>query len=113
MAIDSALFVLLKTLCENAIHYTPTGGQVDVRVREMPAGMAIEVEDNGIGIAPNERARVCEPFYRVLGTGVAGTGLGLAIANTIVAQHRGTLVLADAPHFAHGLNVCVYLPFAR
>lgn len=113
MANDSALFVLLKTLCENAIHYTPTGGQVDVRVREMPAGMAIEVEDNGIGIALDERARVCEPFYRVLGTGVAGTGLGLAIANTIVAHHGGTLVLSDAPHFAHGLNVCVYLPFAR
>ncbi|MBE2897266.1 HAMP domain-containing histidine kinase [Pasteurellaceae bacterium HPA106] len=107
---STALYVLLKTICENAINYTPAGGQVDLRWRALPHGVVLQVEDNGIGIAPAERSRVFDPFYRVLGTHQTGTGLGLAIAHTIVQQHNGRIVLSDTPHFTHGLLVSLYLP---
>ena len=55
----------------------------------------ITVTDNGPGIAPEERTRVFERFYRALGTKVSGTGLGLAIVSRIVQMHNGTISIKD------------------
>ena len=55
----------------------------------------ITVTDNGPGIAPEERTRVFERFYRALGTKVSGTGLGLAIVSRIVQMHGGTITIND------------------
>ncbi len=81
---------LVANLAENAIKYTPRGGRVTVRVRG-GADPAIEVEDTGPGIAPADRERIFERFYRVPGSGSPGAGLGLAIVKTVADRHGATL----------------------
>ena len=94
------LHELVKNLIDNAIHYTPLGGSVTVRVLRAPAAgqVVLEVEDTGPGIPPAERALVFERFYRVLGNSEHGSGLGLAIVREIAQQHEAEVELADNPH---------------
>jgi two-component system sensor histidine kinase TctE len=88
---------LIRNLVDNALLYTPAGGVVTVRVVEDPFGQVVvlQVEDTGPGIAPGEREKVFQPFYRALGSGVEGSGLGLAIVREIVQQHDAELTLDD------------------
>lgn len=88
---------LIRNLVDNALLYTPAGGLVTVRVVEDPFGQVVvlQVEDTGPGIAPGERDKVFQPFYRSLGSGVEGSGLGLAIVKEIVQQHEAELTLDD------------------
>ena len=67
--------------------------------------LEIFVEDNGKGIPPEERERVLDPFYRILGSDQQGSGLGLAIANQIVQNYHGEIQLLDSPHFTSGLMI--------
>lgn len=96
----ASLQVLLGNLLDNAIKYTPAGGQVDVRLALLPASadgpaqVELRVEDSGPGIPAAERARALERFVRAEGaaaSGVPGSGLGLAIVQTI-AQRQGAQV---------------------
>ncbi|MDO5651219.1 MAG: ATP-binding protein [Moraxella sp.] len=107
---DGEIYTLIKTLCENAITYTPNGGQVDLSLHEDNGVIIMQVDDNGMGIEISERERVLEPFYRVLGSGEQGTGLGLAIANTLAGRYQGKIVLTDSTRFQHGLSAQVHLP---
>ena len=106
---------LVRNLVDNAIHYTPAGGVVTVRVRlDGDSGaQQLEVEDNGPGIPEAERELVFQPFYRVLGSNVDGSGLGLAIVSEVAQQYRATVELGDAhPEQAtrRGLKVTVRFP---
>ncbi|MFJ3314962.1 sensor histidine kinase [Herbaspirillum huttiense] len=111
------LHELMVNLLDNAIRYTPIGGQVTLRVRAMrrpgqPTAALLEVEDNGPGIAEAERAKVFEPFYRAGATqqvNPGGTGLGLAIVREIAAMHRASVTL-DAPAQGSGLVVRIAFP---
>ena len=85
---------MLGNLLDNAIRYTQHGGQVTVRVTEGMDAVVLTVEDNGPGIPEQERERVFERFYRVLGTGTEGCGLGLAIVREIALSHRAKVTLA-------------------
>jgi two-component system sensor histidine kinase TctE len=88
---------LLSNLIDNALRYTPPGGSVTVRVRS-DAGLALlEVEDTGPGIAPGERPRVFERFYRILGSSASGSGLGLAIVREIAQQHGTEIEIFNNP----------------
>ena len=88
---------LLSNLIDNALRYTPAGGSVTVRVRS-DAGLALlEVEDTGPGIAPGERPRVFERFYRILGSSASGSGLGLAIVREIAQQHDAEIEIFNNP----------------
>ena len=79
---------LLANLIDNAVSYTPPDGRVTVRVQALrQSGVVFEVEDTGIGIPQDERARVLERFYRVRATPGDGCGLGLAIVQEIAALH--------------------------
>jgi two-component system sensor histidine kinase TctE len=91
---------LLGNLIDNALHYTPAGGTVTVRVRaDAERRLAIlEVEDTGPGIAPSERAHVFERFYRILGSHIQGSGLGLAIVREIAQQHGAEVEIYNNPH---------------
>jgi len=103
---------VLFNLIQNAIRHTPADGSVVVRAR--PAGDAVEIEvaDTGDGIAPGERERVFEPFFRggaqAARTG-NGAGLGLAISRAIVEAHGGRIWLEDAPR---GTRVHFSVPVA-
>jgi two-component system sensor histidine kinase TctE len=101
---------LLNNLLDNAVRYTPVGGHVTVRVTSHPQGIALNVEDNGPGIPAEDRERVFERFYRVLGTGVEGCGLGLAIVREIALLHRGEASLSSG---AGGTGTRVSITFPR
>jgi two-component system OmpR family sensor kinase len=90
------LTIMVKNLVDNAIRYTPPGGRVDLSTGLANARPWIRIEDSGPGIAPEERARVFDPFYRVLGSDEDGSGLGLSIVGTIAARMGAKVELADA-----------------
>jgi two-component system sensor histidine kinase TctE len=89
---------LISNLVDNALHYTPRGGTVTVRVVPDPFAQTVvlQVEDSGPGIPAAERELVFQPFYRALGTTVDGSGLGLAIVAEIAHQHGSAVQLDDA-----------------
>ena len=95
------LRVLLNNLIDNALRYTPSGGTVDVRLRpaDETGSVLLEVADTGPGIAPDERPRVFDRFYRArssqLDGAPGGTGLGLAIVKAVADKHGARVELAD------------------
>jgi two-component system sensor histidine kinase TctE len=91
---------LLNNLIDNALHYTPTGGHVTVRVQSdyLRKLALLEVEDTGPGIASTERGHVFERFYRILGSNVEGSGLGLAIVREIAQQHNAEVAIFANPN---------------
>jgi len=86
----------LSNLVHNALEYSPRGARVTVRTGRRNGHAFLEVEDDGPGIAPPERARVLERFYRVPGTPGTGSGLGLAIVREIAASHEANIAIADS-----------------
>jgi two-component system OmpR family sensor kinase len=103
------LRTLLRNLVDNAVRYTGAGGRVDVSVESFGAGARLSVSDNGPGIAPADRERVFDRFYRPAGTATSGSGLGLAIVRTIAAAHGASVALADGAD-GQGLKVTVSFP---
>lgn len=94
----------------NAAKYTPSGGEVTLRVRVTKEHFFIEVEDTGIGIAEDEKARVFDRFFRSEDSRVCeitGTGLGLALAYEVARLHGGSLTveseLNNGSQFSLGL----------
>ena len=89
----------LLNLLSNAIKFTPAGGAVQVAVRSNEAGqLEIAVADTGIGIAPQDQARIFEEFHQASGSYLRkaeGTGLGLSLARRFIELHGGHLGLAS------------------
>jgi len=93
------LMQLLENLIGNALRFRSEAPPV-IRISAAPeAGgiWAICVEDNGIGIAPEDRDAIFRPFMRVAGNKYPGAGLGLSICKSIVEAHGGTIRLESAP----------------
>ncbi len=85
---------VLQNLLDNAIQYTPEGGQIMVSASAEAGSVVFTVSDTGIGIPQADQPRIFERFYRVdvaRSREVGGTGLGLAIAKHLVEAHRGRL----------------------
>ncbi|MGQ0545679.1 MAG: sensor histidine kinase [Betaproteobacteria bacterium] len=99
----------LANLVHNAIQYTQRGGRITVRTGKRGAQSFVEVEDDGPGIPPGERARVHERFYRVPGTPGTGSGLGLAIVSEIAAGHGASIQLEEGTH-GRGCKVAITFP---
>ena len=95
-----ALGQLTTNLLDNAIKYTGRGGHVWVRLKTGNGQAVIEVQDTGMGIAPQDQARVFERFYRVdkaRSRELGGTGLGLSIVKHIAAIHQGRVFVESTP----------------
>jgi len=89
---------VLTNLLENAARHSPPGGDIRLSVEQAGDDVVVRVADDGPGVAPEERERVFEAFYR--GASIPdspGTGLGLAIANAIVTAHDGRVWIEDTP----------------
>lgn len=86
---------LVANLIDNALLYTPAGGWATVRVVSGQKTVGIEVEDSGLGIAAEHRARVFDRFFRVWGNSAVGSGLGLSIVKEIADQHGATVELLE------------------
>jgi two-component system phosphate regulon sensor histidine kinase PhoR len=90
----------IENLLDNSLKYTPEGGQVTIMLLSEPEEAVVVVEDNGVGIPPQDLSRVFERFYRVDKTRsrkLGGTGLGLAIVKHIVSAHGGRVWAESEP----------------
>jgi two-component system sensor histidine kinase TctE len=98
---------MIVIILDNAIGHGRPGGTVTLRVIGYPH-TAMEIEDDGPGIAVDERERVFERFYRGRGAKSSGSGLGLAIARNVCTVHRASIELAVP---ATGRGLCVRVSF--
>jgi two-component system, NtrC family, sensor histidine kinase GlrK len=96
------------------VKYSPMGGEIRIMLRDSGAQIELEVEDEGPGIEPNERAHVFEPFFRGKAAqgddNAEGPGLGLAIVKEYVANHQGRVDIIDSRQDQQGARVRVQIP---
>ncbi|MBV8035301.1 ATP-binding protein [Roseateles sp.] len=105
-----SLCSLVDNLVDNAIKYSPAGGQVSVVLVEADDAVVLTVSDAGPGIPPELRQRVFERFVRLAGQqDYHGSGLGLTIVERAAAQHGARVELLDGPG-GRGLTVKVSFP---
>jgi PAS domain S-box-containing protein len=109
---------VLSNLVFNAYHYTPENGTIIVRLHLTDEGnsVQVDVDDNGVGIALEDQARIFERFYRgenqlVLAT--PGTGLGLSIVKQIVEMHKGRILMKSSGVPGEGSIFSFTLPIYR
>ena len=105
------VYEIIYNLCDNAIKYNRPGGSVEVSVTQNESEAAVTVADTGIGIAPEDQARVFERFYRAdksRSKESGGTGLGLSIVKHAVQYHHGSIDLRSAP--GEGTTIKVMFP---
>ncbi|NPC54429.1 phosphate regulon sensor histidine kinase PhoR [Caenimonas soli] len=111
----SELQSALSNLVSNAVRYTPPGGTIHVRWRELTDGRGeFSVRDTGPGIAPEHISRLTERFYRVdrsRSRETGGTGLGLAIVKHVVQRHGGELKIQSTPGV--GSTFAIQFPASR
>ena len=99
----------IGNLVVNAIRFTPSGGSITIRAEAAGDDVAISVEDTGVGIPPDQQARVFERFYKAdRGRGETGVGLGLAIVKHISLAHEGTVGVESRP--GRGAKFIIRLP---
>ncbi len=118
-SVDSMrMLQVLRNLLSNAIKFTPEGGHIGVacaalpRTEVSPAGLRIDVRDNGVGIPEDELESVFDKFVQSskTKTGAGGTGLGLAICREIMTAHGGTVHATNNVHPESGATFHLWLP---
>ena len=106
---------VFTNLVDNAIKFTPAGGQVSIAAALNDGNIVVKVKDSGVGIAPEDQKRIFERFYQVdksrKGGNRRGVGLGLAIASQIVNAHGGQIWVNSVP--GQGSTFSVSLPVVR
>jgi signal transduction histidine kinase len=111
---EARLRQVVLDLVDNAVKYTPPGGEVRVTAAAIGDTVEISVADTGVGIPADEAERIFEPFYRVKGTspqrGRPSSGLGLALVKRLIDAHDGALRLTSTPGI--GTTFTVGLPSA-
>ncbi len=106
---------MLLNLLDNAVKYTPEGGEISLALARQNGNAEIVVRDTGIGIPATDQARVFDRFFRVDKTrarALGGAGLGLSIAQWIVEVHGGEITVASAPGVGSTFRVVLPLKSA-
>lgn len=114
LADEEGLRTILNNLVDNAVKYTPSGGQVTIRGIASDRQVIVEVQDTGIGIAEKDQARIFERFYRAdkaRSREVGGTGLGLSIVKHLAQSFGGSVSLQSVT--GQGSTFRVELPRAE
>ncbi|TSA11270.1 MAG: two-component sensor histidine kinase, partial [Betaproteobacteria bacterium] len=99
--------VFLNLITNAAQAFGPADGEITLTTREDNGGVAVEVADNGKGIAPDVLPKIFDPFFTTKEIG-KGTGLGLSISFKIIEQHGGRIQVASEP--GKGTRFTVWLP---
>ncbi|KKC41003.1 hypothetical protein WH87_02320 [Devosia epidermidihirudinis] len=100
--------IAIRNIVENAIAYTPEGGEVRVAITRASGVVSVVVDDDGPGMAAADLAHVGERFFRARDASSFGSGLGLSIAETVMTRCGGTLALTNR---ADGTGLSVRLTF--
>jgi len=112
LSVDKAkMFQVLKNIIDNAIKYSPSGGLIRVKGEIVNGDYQVSVEDQGIGITPEQMEHVFDKFYRAdtfQTKGIKGAGLGLSIVKYIVEAHGGKVWVES--EFGKGTTVKFTLP---
>src|SRR5207237_8033466 len=106
-----ALDQILGLLLENAIKYSPEGGDVRVSAVEGPRTVAIAVSDHGVGMSEEEQQHIFDPYFRAArgdANRFSGVGLGLSIVRHLVARSGGRIHVESGP--GTGTTFTVTLP---
>lgn len=113
IALDEKLMrSILSNLLSNAIKYSPSGGAVSLELEFQADAVQISVRDWGIGILPDDRQQLFEPFHRGKNIRtIPGTGLGLVVVKKCVELHQGTIQIASEA--GAGTTCLVTLPLSR
>lgn len=102
---------IVGNVLSNAIKFSASGGEVRISGTSSDGQAVLTVTDRGPGIAPDEREKVFQPYYRARNSrGVHGAGIGLYVARKFVENHQGTIRVEDAPD--GGTSVTIILPVA-
>jgi len=105
---------ILTNLLSNAHKYTASGGSVTITARGEGSGVRVSVRDTGIGLSPDDQARLFTKFFRAQNSvtqGVRGTGLGLMITRALVELHGGEITVTSA--LGQGSTFSFTLPAAQ
>ncbi len=107
---------VMGNLVDNAFNYTPSNGTIRISIHPKNGEVQVDVQDNGVGIAPDDQARVFERFFRgehplVLAT--PGTGLGLPIVRQLVEMHNGHIWMTSAGVPGEGSTFSFTLPIYK
>jgi signal transduction histidine kinase len=102
---------IFANLIENALHYTPAGGTVEIRESRRRDGVSVHVRDTGIGIAHDQLEKIYERFWHGDSARArsAGTGLGLAIVRALVKRHGGDITVSS--ELGRGSEFIVTFPY--
>lgn len=106
---------LLDNVIDNAIKFTPAGGQITLTMQRVDQSARIEVTDTGIGIAAEHQQRIFDRFYQVdtarSQDGSGGFGLGLSVARWVAEAHHGSIEVRSQP--GTGTTFTIHLPLAN
>lgn len=106
---DSAMLKqCMRILRDNAVKYTPAGGQITLKGYLKDGKVCLEVTDTGIGIPQNELSRIFDRFYRgtnARADNTSGSGLGLSIAKWIAEEHGGEIEAISSPGIGTKMTV--------
>jgi signal transduction histidine kinase len=101
---------VLENLLSNAVKFSPAGGSIRVSGKRLDGEYEVTVEDEGIGMTPEEVVRIFDKFYRAdaSNTAISGLGLGMSIVRNIVEAHGGRIWIESEP--GRGTRVHFTLP---
>ncbi|CAG1011777.1 Alkaline phosphatase synthesis sensor protein PhoR [Anaerolineales bacterium] len=107
---------IMGNLVDNAFNYTPSNGTIRINIHQQNGEMQVDVQDNGVGISPEDQARIFERFFRgehplVLAT--PGTGLGLPIVRQLVEMHKGRIWMSSSGVPGEGSTFSFTLPISK
>jgi two-component system sensor histidine kinase VicK len=111
---EDKLTQVLDNIISNALKYSPEGGQVKFKVKELENMIEVSISDQGMGIPKDNIKKIFERFYRVdkaRSRQMGGTGLGLAIAKEVVEAHGGRIWASSIE--GKGTTIYFTLPYER
>lgn len=103
-----------RNVLDNAVKYTPSGGQVRVRASVVSQHAFVVISDTGAGMTPDEQKLAFTPAWRspsAVAAGIPGRGIGLGVTKELLEQNGGKISLLSEP--GHGLEVTIMFPLGR